>query len=297
MDFWKTVLGLVRHRRVGPLVFVLALAAAAAAYFVVPTRYTAGTSSVLTTPATGGTLSQDPDQPPGLTNPLLQFSDGLRTTAGILILSMNTPEVAAKLGVVDGGPTTLTIDDGRSNPNLLGLEGPFVYIEAGGTSPAVVRDTVAGAQALVKQELADRQRQLKAPPSTYIAITQMVPVSTPKADMGDKVTATGVAFAGVLTGGIAVGYALVMRAAARRARAAADAPDDPGTPPAQDPEEHPDADDRASESTAPDPAASDAVTLEPATLEPATLEPVTPGPVTVDRMNGRAPVDGEVGAG
>src|SRR5437879_6445956 len=121
MDFWKTVLGLARRSYVGLPVVGLALIAAGIAYIFVPAHYVSSGSMVLTTPASGGTLSPNPKISGNLTNPLLQFNDSLRTTAGILILSMNTPEVAAQLGIVPGGETTIIVNDGHTNPDLLAV--------------------------------------------------------------------------------------------------------------------------------------------------------------------------------
>ena len=79
---------------------------------------------VLTTTEYGGTESQDPAKPTELTNPMLNFNDSLTTTSAILIEAMNTKAVAKQLGVA--GSTALVIDDGRTNPDLLGLNGPFI---------------------------------------------------------------------------------------------------------------------------------------------------------------------------
>ncbi|MFI7701653.1 hypothetical protein [Nonomuraea sp. NPDC049480] len=182
-------------------------------------------SMVLTVPATGGTLETQPQQKPGLTNPLLQFNDALRTTAGILILATNTPEVAAELGVKEGGPTALTINDGRTNPDLLGIStnGPFVYVEVESTSPAVVRDVMRKAQQRVRVELARRQTALDAPVSTHIGILDVMPASVPKPVIQDRLLASaGGGLFGVVAGfGVAYGVRRVK--AARHAHAHAHA--------------------------------------------------------------------------
>ncbi|MFF5210352.1 hypothetical protein [Streptosporangium sp. NPDC000396] len=187
---------------------VLSLVAAALAFFLVPTSYVSTASMVLTTPATGGTLSTDPTRPIGLTNPLLQFSDGLRVTAGILILSMNTPEVAAELGVVENGPTQLTINDGRTNPDLLGIStnGPFIYVEVRSRSAAAAQDVVLRAKQRIRDELGKRQQALRAPRSTFISIVDVVPSSTPEAKMSGKLMAAGGAMFLVLFVGFGIAY-------------------------------------------------------------------------------------------
>ncbi|GIH69060.1 hypothetical protein [Sphaerimonospora thailandensis] len=208
MDFWKRILGLVRRKFVGPPLITLGILAAVITYLVVPTRYVSSSSMVLTTPATGGTLSADPDEPVGLTNPLLQFNDGLRTTAGILILAMNTPQMLERLGAGDGSPTEIMINDGRTNPELLGmsLNGPFLYIEVDSDSPDTARAVAVRAEQFIREELDARQRALKAPASTHIAVTAVVPPAVPEARRATKLgTAVGALLA-VVAGGLGLAY-------------------------------------------------------------------------------------------
>jgi hypothetical protein len=219
--FWTTVFGLARRKFVGPPVALAAIGLALAAYFLVPSRYVSTASMVLTVPATGGTLETEPQQKPGLTNPLLQFNDALRTTAGILILATNTPEVAAEVGVKEGGPTSLTINDGRTNPDLLGIStnGPFVYVEVESTSPDTVRDIMRKAQLRIRIELARRQTALDAPVSTHIGILDVMPASVPKPVVQDRLLAVaGGALLGVV-GGLAVAYGVQRVRSARQATA------------------------------------------------------------------------------
>lgn len=228
MGFWRTVLGLARKKFVGPPVLVAAVALALAGFFLVPSRYVSTASLVLTVPASGGTLETEPRQRPGLTNPLLQFNDALRTTAGILILATNTPEVAAEIGVTEDGPTALTINDGRTNPDLLGIStnGPFVYIEVESTSPRLVRETMRKAQLRVKLELARRQVALNAPISTHIGVLDVMPASIPKPLIRDRLVAGVAGGALGLVGGLVVAYAVVRL---RRTRAeTVDAPAEEG---------------------------------------------------------------------
>ncbi|WP_406319175.1 hypothetical protein OHA77_17910 [Streptosporangium sp. NBC_01639] len=218
MDFWKAIFGLIKRKLVGLPLLGLSLATALLAFFLVPTYYVSTASMVLTTPATGGTLSSDPTRPIGLTNPLLQFSDGLRVTAGILILSMNTPEVAADLGVVKDGPTEVTINDGRTNPDLLGIStnGPFVYVEVQSRSAAAAQDVVLKAKQRIRKELTERQQALRAPRSTFISVVDVVPSSTPEAKMSGKLTAAGGALFAVLFVGLGAAYGVTQVRASRR---------------------------------------------------------------------------------
>src|SRR5687767_12595709 len=101
MEFWKAILGLARQKFIGIPVAVLAVALACAGYFVLPERYVASVSMVLVTPSGGGSV--DRSKPVAQTNPLLQFTDDLRTTASILILAMNTTDVFKSVGVTEDG--------------------------------------------------------------------------------------------------------------------------------------------------------------------------------------------------
>src|SRR3954447_14850486 len=132
MNFWSTILGLVRRKRVIIPALLVALVLGFVAYSGTPPTYVSSTTMILTTTAYGGTESQDPTQPTDLTNPMLNFNDSLRTTSAILIEAMGTKDVARELGVLP--PTQMVVDDGRSNPSLLGLNGPFLFIKA--TSPS-----------------------------------------------------------------------------------------------------------------------------------------------------------------
>ncbi|MGV9324347.1 hypothetical protein [Streptosporangium sandarakinum] len=236
MDFWKAVFALVKRRFIGPPLIVLSFAAAALAFHLVPTTYVSTASMVLTTPATGGTLPADPTRPTGLTNPLLQFSDGLRVTAGILILSMNTPEVAAELGLVKGGTTEITINDGRTNPDLLGIStnGPFVYVEVRSRSAAEAQKVVVKAKQRIRKELLTRQQALRAPRSTFISVVDVVPSSTPEAKVTSRLMAAGGVLFAVLAVGFGVAYGVTETRAGRRRRAAD--PADPFSPKAVFPE-------------------------------------------------------------
>jgi len=221
MDFWKSILFLLRKKSVGPPVIALSIVVAGLVYSLMPTVYVSTASLVLTAPPSGGTLSQDPTTPGGLTNPLLQFNDALRTTAGILILAMNDPKVHAELGVVEGGPTELVINDGRTNPELLGIStnGPFIYIETQSTSAATAREVTIRAKARIQQELDRRQQALRAPRSTFIWTADVVPPSTPEASITPKLTAAGAGLVLTLFAGFGVAYAVTQVRGTRAARA------------------------------------------------------------------------------
>ncbi|MEU4830705.1 hypothetical protein [Streptosporangium sp. NPDC023615] len=239
MEFWKTLLGLVRRRWIGFPLLGLALVAAVVTFALVPVRHVSSTSMVLTTPPAGGTL--DPVTPQGRSNPLLQFSDGLRTTAGILILAMNTKAVMAELGVTEDGPTEVTINDGRNDPSMMGIltNGPFVYVRVESGSADTVRTVMTEAQARLRAELTRRQQVLGAPNSTYIGLVEVVPPAPPEADRSGPARAAGGAAFLVVLLGLGTAYAVERRRVFRRrsgdgraegSASTVTAPADPGRP-------------------------------------------------------------------
>lgn len=210
MEFWKTILGLTRRKVVAIPVFALTLALAAAGWALLPERYVTSASMVLVTPSGGGSI--DRTKPVAQTNPLLQFTDDLRTTASILILAMNTTDVFTSLGVTEDGPTDLTIDDGRSNPQLLGVgtTGPFIYMQVESDSPATASKVLGAAEERLKEELEDRQNELKAHPITFVQVEDVVRLP-PESDLTAKLQgAVGGALLGLLAG-LGTAYAVERR--------------------------------------------------------------------------------------
>jgi hypothetical protein len=216
MDFWKAILGLIRRKYIGLPLLVGSVLIGALAFLLSPSHYLSSSLMVLTTPTSGGTLSQDPSKPTGLTNPLLNFDDGLKTTSAILIQAMNTPEVARELGAE--GTNKLTIGDGAGNPDLFGVNGPFVYIEGESASAESARALVQLAQQRVRDELINRQKALGAPPSTYITMVDVVPPSAPEIQRSDQIQLAGVALVLTAIAGLAGAYAAERMLTNRRRR-------------------------------------------------------------------------------
>ncbi|GAA2997288.1 hypothetical protein [Streptosporangium longisporum] len=216
MEFWKTLLALSRRRRVGFPLLGLTLLTAALTFALVPVRHVSSTSMVLTTPPAGGTL--DPIKPQGRSNPLLQFSDGLRTTAGILILAMNTKAVMAELGVTEDGPTEVVINDGRNDPSMMGIltNGPFVYVKVESGSADTVRTVMSQAQVRLRSELTRRQEVLGAPASTFIGLVDVVPPGPPEANRSGPARAAGGAAFLVALLGLGTAYTVERRRVFRR---------------------------------------------------------------------------------
>ncbi|PZG42432.1 hypothetical protein C1I98_19785, partial [Spongiactinospora gelatinilytica] len=205
---------------------LVSLILASAAYLLVPSTYVSSVSMVLTTSPNGGTLTPDPERQGGLTNPLLQFSEGLRVTAGVIIATMNSPETLAELGIVEGGDTSIVINDGRSNAELLAasVSGPFVYVETTSRSAKKAKDTTARAQRLLRQELVDRQRELNAPRSTYIVVVDVVPPSAPEESTSTKLQIAAATFVFCVIAGLAIAYFIRRRHILRAEGAGGDGP-------------------------------------------------------------------------
>lgn len=212
MSFWESVFGLLRRKWVTLPVVLVSLGLGAVAFFQVPARYAASSSMILVAPPSGGTLSLDKTKPVGLTNPLLQYNDSMRTVAGILILTMNNPAIQKELGIVDGGPVKLTVDDGRSNAALMGITtaGPFVHVAVEAPSSVTVLDTIARAEKRIRAELLNQQRILGAPTSTYIALNDVTTLE-PKAVWGNTLVATFGAFGLGMAFGLGLAQLLVLR--------------------------------------------------------------------------------------
>ena len=217
MEFWITVIGLLRRKLVIIPAIVIAGMLGAAAYVSTPVTYVSTNTMVLTTTEFGGTESQDPTSPPQLTNPMLNFNDSLRTTSAILIESMNTDDVEAALRIA--GRTKLIVNDGRTNPNLLGLNGPFLYIVGQSTTPERAQEVVRQARELMGQKLRAWQNALRAPEKTYLSIIDVVPPTAAKADRGraTKLALFGFLFGFVSTVGVA--YLCLRLLSGRRRRA------------------------------------------------------------------------------
>ena len=209
MIFWRTIVGLLRRKTVGIPVLCMALILGGATYFAAPTRYLSSELFVLTSPASGGTVSTDPNRPSGLTNPLLNFGTGLQITSGILIQAVNTPAALSQLS--GNSETALTIDDGRTNPNLLDSTGPFIYVVANSRTAAGSLQAISATAEWLRNDLLSRQQAVNAPAGTYIELTQVVAASTPQASSATKLKYGAAAFLFVFIFGLGLAYAIARR--------------------------------------------------------------------------------------
>ncbi|MCG5220669.1 hypothetical protein [Streptosporangium sp. KLBMP 9127] len=233
MDFWGTVLVLFRRWYVAVPAFLLALGGVAAIYTSVPLTYVSRSVLVLTIPPSGGTLPLDKEAPNWPVNPLLNFNDGLSMSASIVIQALGTAETAAELGAPAGSETTYKVTNGSTNPELL-MSGPFVFIEGEARTAEQARDIVTRVAAQAQKELTRRQRMVGAPVKTYIAITRLMPPTTPEAKRGSKLraaaAAVGIGF--IMSLGSAFAFESVVNGRRARRRGPSTAPPaslEPGT--------------------------------------------------------------------
>ncbi|MGN9845715.1 hypothetical protein ACTMTI_47095 [Nonomuraea sp. H19] len=197
--------------------FLLALGASFAVYTTIPTIYQSNAVLVLTVPVSGGSVPVDPEYPNPRTNPLLNYNGALNVAASILLQALSAPETAARLGAPPGGKTTYAVHNGSPNPELL-ANGPFVIIDVKSPSAETAHALVTKLVQEAKTELAARQRTLQAPPSTYIALTEMVPPTSPQEQRGGKSRSAAAVLVLGLFASLTAGFAAESVAAALRRR-------------------------------------------------------------------------------
>ena len=192
MDFWTTVRTLMKRWRIALPVHVFSLAMAATVFFLVSTQYESTGTLVLTSSASGARTGT---QSAGKINPLLAFDGSLTTTAQIVIETLKDPANQKKYETADGAPAGYEAGNGQ-------LSGPFIVVVATATSPEAARQTAVSVLDLARQELADRQKALQAPESTYIRADPVVNPTAGKAKYGPKIRYAAVAL--VLTFGVSL---------------------------------------------------------------------------------------------
>ncbi|WP_436492679.1 hypothetical protein [Actinokineospora sp. HUAS TT18] len=183
MDFWKTLLVLLKRWYVALPVFAVAIGGAGAVYAVMPMHYESTGVIVLTAPPSGPTTTVTGQS--GQTNPLLAFESSLAISASIVIQSINTPEVVKEMGA-DKPDHTFVLTGGAEG-------GPFISVKTESKSEQGARDLVVQVLDRVKGELQKRQELLKAPTSTFIGVDDVVPPTKPEPLRGGKLRAAGVA--------------------------------------------------------------------------------------------------------
>jgi hypothetical protein len=173
MDFWRTVLVLFRRWYITLPAFFAALGLAGAAYVSMPVEYESRSILVLTTPLSGGSESTQADRPNPVTNPMMNFDQSLALAASVVIQQLSSSETAQALGVHPGDTTTYDVNNGTTNPELL-QSGPFLFVHGTAASPGAARDITSRVSDTAASILEARQKELNAPPSTYIEMQVVV---------------------------------------------------------------------------------------------------------------------------
>lgn len=202
MDFWSTVQVVFRRWYVALPAFLLSILLAFAVYSSVKKVYVSGSVLVLTQPLTGALQPADQSKPRDLMNPLLNFDRGLSTSAAILIQALSTPEIASELGVPPGGDTWFEVSNGSTNPELL-ITGPFIFITGNSNTQQGAKDIVQKVEARAQVELANRQKEVQAPASTYITAVEVVAPTTGEAAGGSRIRSAAAAGALSIIGSLA----------------------------------------------------------------------------------------------
>lgn len=226
MDFWRTVLVVLRRWYVAAPVFLLTIGSAGVVYLSAPSFYESTGTLVLTAPTGGATV--DPSRPRVETNPLLAFDSTLRVTSSLLIASLSTPESAAKVdpaGVVN----SLQVSNGM-------LDGPFVAFKVQSESAEVSQATVRELLDLARQDLIDRQTRLGAPEQTFINLVEVAPPTAPQVVITSRLRSAAVTLALGLAVTLIAAYGFQSYAEARdRRRECGSQPSEPPSGPPRAP--------------------------------------------------------------
>lgn len=239
MNFWKALLRLLLQKRIGIPVALAAVGVAAATFAVIPVRYMSSTIMMVSPPVNGGIVNRNAVNPGGGGNPLLIQTEGLSTAVATLVLALSVEETRVELGAPKDGPTELVVNDGSTSPRLIGMDGPFLYVEATSTSAKASADVVARARERLIRELDGRQRELGAPTATYVVLMDIVPPTPPEADAMDKFMGAAMGFVIAMFLGISIVYGLERRRARRRVARAPAVPEKELVVHAQIPEKRP----------------------------------------------------------
>lgn len=206
MDFWKTLVVLVRRWYVALPALVVSLGLAAIAYESVPAKYEATGSIVLLSPSRGASTKSDTGQ----TNPLLAFDGSLTTVSTAITQVLLSPAVSEDL-YRNGATASYEVGNGN-------LDGPFINVVADGKSPAEAQRTVRLVLQRARAELLNRQAAYNAPRSTYIQVDDLVQPTEAKELVGGKVRAAGAALALGLAASISTAFMIESISENRRER-------------------------------------------------------------------------------
>ncbi len=189
MDFWGAVRTLRRRWYIALPSAIVAVAVAAGVFLSIPTRYQSTGVVVLTSPAAGGTFSENVSPEEAVrVNPLLAFDSSLSTTSQILAQILADPKTRKEsLGIEKDSPDNFVATGG-------GQAGPFLFVTADSNTPETAERLVTTVMEFVTEELDEQQTSLKAPASTFITSQVIVNPTVAEAQIGGKVRYAGAAF-------------------------------------------------------------------------------------------------------
>ncbi len=216
MDFWKTLAVLLRRWYVAVPTLVLSLGLAAGVYLSVHTDYQSTGTIVLASSAEGARASAGDNASADRVNPMLAFDGSLNTSAQIIIQTLQDPAIQKQI-LGEGDSVKYEVGNGE-------LSGPFIVVVATGRSPELAKDTVAKVLDRGKAELADRQKSLHAPETTFITPVQVVAPTPAEAKTGGKTRFAAVALVLGFVASLGGAYAWESFAEARKRKAAKAAP-------------------------------------------------------------------------
>jgi len=207
MDFWKTLLVLLRRWYVTVPVLLLSLGSAAAIFASVPLRYQSHGVVVFTSPVSGPSDSVTMER--GSTNPLLAFDSTLGVAASIVTQSLSTPATLAELLGSSGD----SIEFATASSS-----GPFIDVIVESADEQRAQALVTTVLERVEAELETRQSKLGAPPSSFIVVDPVVPPTAPEPLIGGKMRAAGATLALSLAASLASVYMVESILQGRRRR-------------------------------------------------------------------------------
>ncbi|MGM1065341.1 hypothetical protein [Saccharothrix sp. Mg75] len=239
MDFWGALRVLRRRWYIALPSALLAVGLAAGVFVSIPTRYESTGVMVFTSPSAGGTFNQNvsPEEAVKI-NPLLAFDGSLSTTSQIIAQILADPKTREGLGITASSTANFTAAGG-------GVNGPFMFVVTDAESPDEAEKLVTTVLDFAHKELADQQRKLNAPESTFITSQVIVNPTTAEAQIGGKVRYAGAAFVLLMLFTLAATFASdsVMGKLKRRREAAGGgggADDGPDDGPDEGPDDGPD---------------------------------------------------------
>ncbi|MGV9302139.1 hypothetical protein ACWDLG_02100 [Nonomuraea sp. NPDC003727] len=217
MDFWAAIGVVLRRWYVAVPALLVTLAGSYGIYTSIPPMYQSSAVLSLTVPITGPSTLGDRRDQIMEANPLLNYNYGLNMTAEVLVQILGAEDTMTKLGARPHGETTYEVNNGSPNPELL-FSQPFVLIEGMSSDPRAAKEIVSRVTQRARAELDKRQVQLKAPPTTFIVLTEILPPTDAVALRNDRLRYTAAVLLLGLLASLAAAFATESATAALRRR-------------------------------------------------------------------------------